>query len=125
VGETVTYSFEVTNTGNVTLTTITVTDPLVSVSGGAITLGIGASNGTNFTAVYVITQGDLNAGQIDNQATAQGTGGGSMVSDLSGTAISNDDLIITTLTLCGPPMRHGKRFILNKEQPMDFGKGGN
>jgi uncharacterized repeat protein (TIGR01451 family) len=125
VGETVTYSFEVTNTGNVTVTNITVTDPLVPVTGGAITLGIGASNGTNFTAVYVITQGDLNAGQIDNQATAQGTGGGSMVSDLSGTAISNDDLIITTLTLCGPPMRHGKRFIRNKEQPMDFGKSGN
>ena len=35
-GETISYSFTVTNTGNLTITGITVTDPLVTMLGGPI-----------------------------------------------------------------------------------------
>ena len=84
-GDTITYTFTVTNIGNVTLTDILVTDPLVDVGGTAIaTLAPGASDSATFTATYAITQADIDAGMFTNQATATGTApDGSDVSDLS------------------------------------------
>ena len=74
-GETITYSFEITNTGNVPLTNITITDPLpgVKMFGNPITLGIGQSDNTNFKGEYSIKQSDINLGSISNQATVYGT----------------------------------------------------
>jgi hypothetical protein len=73
-GETISYTFTVTNTGNVTLTDVTVTDPLVTVSGGPIaSMAPGEVDNTTFTAVYVLTQADINAGTFTNIATATGT----------------------------------------------------
>jgi len=70
-GDLITYTFKVTNTGNLTLTGITVTDPLL---GGAITscsatvLAVGAD--MTCTATYAITQADIDAGKVDNTAIA-------------------------------------------------------
>ncbi len=73
VGETISYTFTVTNTGNVTLYNVTVTDPLVSVTGGPLaSLAPGASDTTTFTASYVVTQADIDAGKVDNTATVAG-----------------------------------------------------
>jgi uncharacterized repeat protein (TIGR01451 family) len=73
-GDEITYGFTVTNTGNVTLTNVTVTDPLVAVMGGPIaSLAPGQSNSTTFTAVYTITQTDIDNGGVTNQALATGT----------------------------------------------------
>ena len=84
VGETIEYSFKVFNLGNVTLSNVTVTDPLVTVAGGPITLLPGATDGTSFTAIYTITQSDIDAGFVENQATATGNDpSGNSVSDLS------------------------------------------
>ncbi|MCW5521242.1 DUF11 domain-containing protein, partial [Aureitalea sp. L0-47] len=84
-GDTITYAFTVTNTGNVTLSNVVVTDPLVTMAGGPIvSLAPGASDSTTFTATYVITQADIDAGQFTNQATATGTPpSGPDVTDLS------------------------------------------
>ena len=85
-GETITYSFTVTNTGNTSLTNVMVTDPLpgVVVSGGPINLAVGASDSTTFTAVYVITQADIIAGSVSNQAFVNGTSPqGEVVTDSS------------------------------------------
>ncbi|WP_166638477.1 gliding motility-associated C-terminal domain-containing protein, partial [Flavobacterium sp. 245] len=73
-GETITYKFKVTNTGNVPLTKIVVKDPLpgVVVSGSAIDLAVGEANENNFTAQYKITQSDIILGTVSNQATAFG-----------------------------------------------------
>ncbi|MCP2027053.1 putative repeat protein (TIGR01451 family)/gliding motility-associated-like protein [Flavobacterium sp. HSC-32F16] len=73
-GETISYKFTVTNTGNVPLTGITITDllPGVVVSGQALDLNVGESNDTNFLALYKITQTDINAGKVSNQASVQG-----------------------------------------------------
>jgi uncharacterized repeat protein (TIGR01451 family) len=83
-GETISYTFNVKNTGNITLTNITVTDPLVTVVGGPLaTLAPGASNNTTFTGTYVLTQADINAGEIINLATTTGT-------TPNGTPVSDD-----------------------------------
>lgn len=81
-GDTITYAFTVTNTGNVTLSSITISDPKITVSGGPITLAPGASNSTAFTGSYTLTQADVNAGTFTNTATVTGTTpGGPTVND--------------------------------------------
>ncbi len=73
VGDTITYTFEVTNTGNVTLTDVKVTDPMfpagikldkTTLAPGEIAIG---------TAGYTTTQADVDAGKVYNRATATGT----------------------------------------------------
>ncbi|MFC6489904.1 hypothetical protein ACFP9U_18265, partial [Nitratireductor sp. GCM10026969] len=71
VGETVTYVFTVENVGNVTLSDITVSDSKATVSGGPITLASDAApDATSFTATHTLTQADIDAGEVVNQATA-------------------------------------------------------
>ncbi len=84
-GQTITYSFLVTNTGNVTITDATVTEtaftgtgtpPVVECPAGIASMAPGAQ--VTCTAEYVVTQADLDAGQITNAATVTGNppGGG-------------------------------------------------
>jgi len=69
-GEEVEYTLTVTNTGNVTLTNVTVVDPLTGLNQNAGTLNPGASAVINTT--YVVTQADVDSGSIANVATATG-----------------------------------------------------
>jgi uncharacterized repeat protein (TIGR01451 family) len=72
-GETITYTFTETNTGNMTLHNVTVSDQGsgVTVSGSPIaSLAPGASDGTTYTGTYTITQADIDAGFKDNTAGA-------------------------------------------------------
>ena len=91
VGDVVTYSFLVTNTGSTALTNVSVTDtqlapagPLTSTptcsalagptgtcAGSTITLAAGQS--ATFTATYTATAADLTHGRVDDTATATGT----------------------------------------------------
>ncbi|QPH38867.1 Ig-like domain-containing protein [Pedobacter endophyticus] len=70
VGETITYTFTVKNTGSLTLTDITISDPLVTVAGRIASLAPGKEDATTFSAVYLITQADVDAGSVSNQALA-------------------------------------------------------
>nr|WP_277628521.1 hypothetical protein [Arsenicicoccus dermatophilus] len=72
-GDTVTYSFSVTNTGATTLTGVTVSDPKVGMSNVlcAATLAPGATASCPSKA-YTLTQADLDAGRVDNTATVAG-----------------------------------------------------
>ncbi|MCD9575806.1 gliding motility-associated C-terminal domain-containing protein, partial [Flavobacterium soyae] len=103
-GETITYKFVVTNTGNVPLTGITITDPLpgVIVSGQAIDLAVGESNDTNFSALYKITQTDINNGTVTNQASVKGSSAkGVVVEDISdNSGIDGDKPTVITLNGC-------------------------
>jgi hypothetical protein len=73
VGETISYSFEVTNDGNVTLSGITVTDTKVDpITCPATTLAVGTS--MTCTGSYTVTQADIDAGKVDNTALAAGKG---------------------------------------------------
>ena len=103
IGETISYVFTVINTGNVTLTNIIVTDPLVTVNGGPISiLNIGMTDDTTFTAIYSITEIDILNGEVINQATVEGTAPDqSIITDLSDdeNEFENDPTIIE---LCQP-----------------------
>jgi len=75
VGETISYTFNVINTGNVTLFNITITDPLpgIIIEGGPIVmLEPGETDTDTFTATYTITQGDIDATLVINQALVIG-----------------------------------------------------
>ena len=62
----------VTNTGDVTLDPVGVDDPKVgAVTCPVTTLAPGAA--TTCTATYTVTQADVDAGPVDNTATASGT----------------------------------------------------
>ncbi|MCK6692451.1 MAG: DUF11 domain-containing protein, partial [Thermoanaerobaculia bacterium] len=85
-GDQITYTITVTNTGNVTLSNVTVSDPgttgLACVPAAPFSLAPGAS--VSCTATRTITQADLDAGTYSNVATATGTTpGGQTVTDNS------------------------------------------
>ncbi|TWJ21544.1 putative repeat protein (TIGR01451 family)/choice-of-anchor A domain-containing protein [Micromonospora endolithica] len=84
-GETVTYRFVVTNTGNTTLDDVTVEETAFSGSGkpSAITCGtppvpngtvdLAPGGSTTCTATYTVTASDVDAGRVTNTAVATGT----------------------------------------------------
>ena len=86
VGDSVAYTFSVTNTGTVELANIVVSDPLL---GGDVTaLPSGDVNGDGllntsetwvYTASYAITQTDIDNGQVNNLASVAGEDSNGMV----------------------------------------------
>ena len=99
-GETITYTFDVKNTGNVTISNITVTDPLTPVSVGSITLVPDETDFTTFTATYTLTQGDVNNGSVMNIASTSGMDpSGMTISDSSDDPTTNavNDATVTVL----------------------------
>ena len=86
VGETIRYNFRITNTGNVPLTNITITDllPGLVLTGGPIALLAGQEDSNSFVGIYKITQTDANNEEVINRATVSGTSPlGVVVKDLS------------------------------------------
>ena len=78
VGNVLHYTIIVRNTGNVTLSNITVSDPLAGLN-QTITLAPGASS--TFNPTHIITQNDINTGQVTNTARATVSYGGTTYSD--------------------------------------------
>jgi uncharacterized repeat protein (TIGR01451 family) len=81
-GDTLTYSFKVTNTGNVTLSNISVTDPLVGLSAVSCAgdntppqiVSLAPGSMVTCTATYTVTAANASAGQVVNTVTVSGTG---------------------------------------------------
>ncbi|MCK7590037.1 gliding motility-associated C-terminal domain-containing protein [Subsaxibacter sp. CAU 1640] len=107
VGETITYTFTVTNEGNASITNVVLDDPML---GGTIALSSGDTDSDGeldvdeiwiYTSDYTITQVDIDLGVVMNQATVIGVSNGTNVSDLSddNSILEND---ITEVTLCIP-----------------------
>ena len=94
-GDTISYAFSVTNTGNVTLTGVTVTDPLTSTTCPIGTLAPGQTDTTTCSAIHTLTQADVNAGSVFNKATASGN-------DPDGDPVSDDDT--ATVPLAKSPL---------------------
>ncbi|EPX79422.1 beta strand repeat-containing protein [Litoreibacter arenae] len=74
VGDVLDYTFTVTNDGNVSISSVTISDTLIpSVSCPITDLAPGASD--TCSAQYTVRQRDVDAGSITNVATATGTSG--------------------------------------------------
>ncbi len=82
-GDLINYLVEVTNTGNVTLSNVAVSDPLVAITcpGGNPMPSLTLGTTETCTASYAITQADLDAGVVDNTADviADEPGGGQVI----------------------------------------------
>lgn len=101
-GETIAYSYSVTNTGTVALSGITLIETGFTGAGSAPVpvLQSGDVNSNSlleqsetwvYSATYTLVAGDLAAGSVSNQATAAGaTPGGTPVSDLSDSTNATD-----------------------------------
>ncbi|MEU8386399.1 hypothetical protein, partial [Streptosporangium sp. NPDC048865] len=100
-GRTVTYSYVVVNTGNTTLSALSVADTEFSGTGTpsavacpVTTLAPQAS--TTCTSTYTVTQADIDAGSIVNSATASGT-------PPTGPPVTSAPPSTTTITVTGAP----------------------
>jgi len=90
-GDKINYSFTVKNTGDVTLSGITLSDGLITVVGGPISsLAPGASDNTTFTGSYTLTQADIEAGTVTNNASVSGT-------SPAGTVVNATDKFVQTI----------------------------
>lgn len=79
-GQQIAFSFLITNTGNVTLSNVSAVEgaftgsgaqPVPTCPAGAASLAPGAT--VTCTATYVVTQADVDAGSVSNDAIARGT----------------------------------------------------
>ena len=92
-GEVISYSYDLTNTGNVAISAIAITDDKVAlVTCPATTLAVGAS--MTCTGTYTTNEGDVTAGSVVNNATATGTPAGGVLAPATD---AGDD------QLCGGP----------------------
>ena len=105
LGDTINYTITVQNTGNVTLTGVTLTDTFVDGNGNTLTLdngpdfdnaSLGSLEGTlqvgetaTYLANYVITQTAVDAGGVSNSVLAEGTS--PQGTDISDTSDDGDD----------------------------------
>jgi gliding motility-associated-like protein/uncharacterized repeat protein (TIGR01451 family) len=107
------YTFTVTNTGTMNLSNVVVTDPKVSVTGTSIaTMVPGATNSTNYSATYVITQSDINVGKVINQAKVTANVEiGKVISNLSD---SDDSSLIGKNDPTVTPLKQSKQLTLIK-----------
>ncbi len=100
VGQTIPYSYLVTNTGTTTLADVSVSDNLVAdVNCPASSLAPAAQETCNGT--YTVSQADVDAGSVTNTATASATApddGGTVTSDTSSVTVDASSAS-TSLTL--------------------------
>ena len=105
-GQTISYSYLVTNSGNVSLAgPVTVTDDKATVTCPAVST-VGNNNATldpgeaiTCTASYTITQADLNSGSVTNVATAHAGGTNSNQDTETVTAVQTKTLsLVKTAT---------------------------
>ncbi|WP_222984069.1 gliding motility-associated C-terminal domain-containing protein [Flagellimonas meishanensis] len=106
--ETIRYTFTVSNVGDFYLDTVTVEDGLLGASLTVPDSGDTADDGIlsigeewTYTFIYGISETDIEAGQVENQASvsAEEVGTSQMVSDLSHpNSYAEDGLTLTTIT---------------------------
>jgi hypothetical protein len=105
-GTAITYSYKVTNIGNVDLNAVSVTDPHVGLSAiSCPSPSLTPAATETCTATYTTTQADITAGSITNTASASGKSpaGGSVASNLSSVTIHAATVSVTVTTSTSGP----------------------
>ena len=102
LGDKINYTFEVTNTRDVPITDITITDPLVPTIIGNPIASLAPGAKTTLTGTYTITAADVAAGRVVNSAKVTGKDPSlNIIEDISG-ATNNDNIATTTILLTPP-----------------------
>ncbi|HEU5223485.1 MAG TPA: hypothetical protein VFU07_07365 [Candidatus Lumbricidophila sp.] len=103
-GDTINWSFTVTNNGNLTASNITVNDPFVTAAGISIScpqasLGQNASETCTLSQPYAITQDDVDHGDgtVSNVATVSGTS--SAQSSVTSPSSGTDTIVVQSAAL--------------------------
>ena len=92
VGDKVTYTVVVTNSGNVTVSGIALEDALMAAADAPEAFDLAPEGTKTITYTYTVTQADVDAGKIENTAKATGK-------DPKGTDVTDsDDAEVTTVT---------------------------
>ena len=124
-GNVINYTFVVTNTGDVPITNVVVSDPLTGlvISGTqGTTLAVGAT--VTLTGTYTITAADVAAGRVTNQAKVTGLDPSlNTVEDLSGQTNGNNVATVTNL-LTAPTGITGTSTICNGDSTVLTANGG-
>ena len=103
-GDQITFTFTVTNTGNVTLTNVQVQDPMLGPVTCAATTLAPAEKTTCTAAPYTVTAADVGNGSVVNKATASADGG------VGGVKVTSDDQVeVATAAAPDPSIRLVKR----------------
>ena len=105
-GAKLTYSFKISNTGNIAINDIAIDDDLPGLSGISIDWkghdrSLSADSSVTGTATYTVTQEDVDAGKVKNTATVTGTdshGGSLTASSSASTGIERSAAIKTVKT---------------------------
>jgi len=91
-GDTVTYTFTVTNTGEETVTGINLSDPGVSFAAGVTAIGdLASGQSASVTGTYTVTEGDMFAGSYVNNASVTGYFGNDEVSAQATETVETDE----------------------------------
>jgi len=105
LGDTISYEFNITNIGNVTLFNVKVEDTNATVTGNPITLAPGKSNTTAYTAVHIVTQDDIDANKVVNQAVVlseEANGNDINASSDDPNTVASNDSTVTQLPIESP-----------------------
>ncbi|WP_262487580.1 tandem-95 repeat protein [Chitinophaga rupis] len=93
----ITYTFTITNTGNVTLHNVTVSDPMLGLN-KTITGNFLPGASITETTVYMLTQADRDNGSVSNTASVSAqTPANTTITDISGTGGNNDAPTVTVV----------------------------
>jgi len=83
VGDVITYIITLTNTENVTLNNISLTDANATMQANSVISSLMSGASATLTATHTITQADIDAGQVSNSAVAEVDYNGTTYSDTS------------------------------------------
>ena len=122
VGDEITYTFSVTNDGNVAVNDVSIADTLITNGSLSITSGVdgdgdgdidtlGVGETATFTATYTVTDADGTAGQVVNSATAIGG-----YTDSLGTVASPESSDTETVLVNRSPDAVDNSYIQTKDQ---------